>query len=175
MNIILALLLITNTNIDVSNFKWMTNDIKSLALQMEILDQREVRYVLSKPDEFVSDMNMIRRRWEDLKNTPMLSLSAILPDRSMVNELLLFNRAYKQHIENCLVLYPNDRALRETKEEIELCYQFWDAIRDARCEYYYTHIRRQALGRILKFITIDDLAKGDLPPHVPLWRFTAIR
>lgn len=175
MYFIIALVLIINPNIDPQNFKWLAKDIKFLALQMEILDVRESRYILASPNDFVSDLNLVRNRWNDLKFTPCTQLAKCLPNRFVVSDLILFNRNYRSYITNCLALYPDDVVLKAAMEENELCFQFWDAIRDATCEYYYIHIRRQALGRVLEFVTVDELLSGKLPPHVPIWRFSHIR
>ena len=66
----------------------------------------------------------------------------------MVNELLMFNRAYRQHLDACLLLYPNCAGLKAAREEVEQLYLIWDAVRDARCDYYHIHIRRQALKKL---------------------------
>jgi hypothetical protein len=146
-----------------------------LALAGEILDSREVRYVLAKPDEFVSDLRMLQRRAHDLNQAPRLADAARFPERTIVNELLLLNRAYRQHLENCLPLYPNNVELRAARDEVELLYQVWDSVRDARCEYYYVHIRRQALKRLHDLMGETDYQNANLPPHVPLWRFAYVR
>lgn len=146
-----------------------------LALACEILDPREVRYVLAKSDEFVSDLRMLQRRSHDLHQAPFLGDSIRFPERVVVNELLLFNRAYRQHLENCLPLYPNSTELRAAREEVEQLYQIWDCVRDSRCEYYYVHIRRQALKRLHDMLGEADYQNANLPPHVPVWRFALVR
>ena len=146
-----------------------------LALAGEILDPREVRYVLAKADEFISDLRMLQRRAHDLHQAPRLADAVRFPERTIVNELLLFNRAYRQHLDNCLPLFPNHVELRAAKDEVEQLYQVWDAVRDARCEYYYVHIRRQALKKLHDMLGEDDYQQGHLPPHVPMWRFAHVR
>ena len=146
-----------------------------LALSCELLDPREVRYVLTKSDEFISDVRMLQRRAHDLNQAPFLHDSARFPEKAVVNDLLLFNRAYRQHLESCLPLYPNNADLRAAKEEVEQLYQIWDCVRDARCEYYYVHIRRQALKRLHDMLGDADYQQANLPPHVPYWRFTQVR
>lgn len=146
-----------------------------LALSYELLDRREVRYVLAKSDEFLSDLRMLQRRAHDLQNAPPLRDAVRFPDRNIVNDLLLFNRAYRQHLENSLPLYPHNAELRAAREEVEQLYQVWDCVRDARCEYYYVHIRRQALKRLHDMLGNEDYLQANLPPHVPYWRFTQVR
>lgn len=146
-----------------------------VALACEILDPREVKYVLAKPDEFISDLRMLQRRAHDLNQAPSLQDAVRFPDRALVNELLLFNRAYRQQLENAMPLYPHCAELRAAREEVETLYQIWDNVRDARCEYYYVHIRRQALKRLQDMLGAADYQQAKLPPHVPLWRFTEVR
>ena len=154
---------------------FVSKPLVQLALVNEILDPREVRYVLVKHDEFVSDLRMIQRRSHDLQQAPFLSDAVRFPERALVNELLLMNRSYRQYLENCLPLYPHSAELKTAREEVEVLYQVWDAVRDARCEYYYVHIRRQALKKLQDMLGEDDYERGKLPPHVPHWRFTALR
>jgi hypothetical protein len=61
-------------------------------------------------------------------------------------------------------------ALKET----DSLYQVWDSVRDARCEYYYITVRRQALKRLQQMIGPDAYNAANLPPHVPLWRFQEV-
>lgn len=151
-------------------------EIKTILINAELLDQRELRYILTKLDEVTSDWRMIQRRANSLKNAPYLvDHLRFTMDRSTVNELLLFNRAYRQHLDNCLPLYSRSIEIRMAHEENEILYQVWNCVRDAKCEYYYTHIRRQALARLQTMIGEENFNKGWMPPHVPIWRFTAIR
>ncbi len=146
-----------------------------LTLSCELLDQREIRYVLVKADEFISDVRMLQRRAHDLQQAPFLCDAVRFPDRVIVNELLLQNRSYRQYLDQCLPLYPHSAELRAAKEEVEQLYVIWDSVRDARCEYYYVHIRRQALKRLQDMLGEHDYDSAQLPPHVPLWRFAAIK
>ena len=149
--------------------------LQTLAVEWEILDPREVRYILSRPEDFHSDLNLLRRRYHDLADAPNLSDCLRFPDRATVNELLSFNRAYRQHID---VRQPVELAhwweLRAVLQETDQLYQVWDTVRDARCEYYYVTVRRQALKRLREVIGEEAYYSGNLPPHVPLWRFQEI-
>lgn len=147
-----------------------------LALGWEILDQRETRFVLTKPEELDADLAMLRRRYQELRVAPPLDDAQRFPDRAVVNELLVFNRAYRKFLEE---RQPVDslhaEELRIVQREVDQLYQVWDAVRDARCEYYYVTVRRQALKRLRELLSEDDYDHGALPPHVPTWRFQTIR
>src|SRR5262249_26410243 len=66
------------------------------AIELEILDPREVRYILCRHEDVGSDLNLLRRRYSDLAEAPPLVDGARFPDRDTVNSYLTFNRAYRQ-------------------------------------------------------------------------------
>ena len=117
--------------------------MQSLAVKWEILDAREVRYILARQEDFAADLNLLRRRYHDLANAPALADSQRFPDRAVVNDLLASNRAYRQHVD---VRQPLELIhwwdLRTALQETDHLYQVWDAVRDARCDYYYVTVRR---------------------------------
>lgn len=156
-------------------FKMVRRPLVDICLCCEVMDPREVRYVLATQADFVSDLRMLKARAESLADCPSVNASVIFPDRSIVNELLLFNRSYRQHLELCLTVHVRNKFLTEAKEETDYLYSIWDKVRDARCEYYYVHIRRQALGVLMRELGPENFWRTRLPPHVPTWRFTAIR
>jgi hypothetical protein len=181
--LVLAVLLLTGANppgledpaMLREQFPTFRAGLVGLALEWEILDPRETRYVLARPEDAVADLQMLRRRHEELRNAPPLADAMRFPDRTTVNELLVFNRAYKNYVE---VRQPMELAhgftLRTAQKEVDQLYQVWDTIRDARCEYYYVTVRRQALKRLRDLLGDDDYYNGELPPHVPLWRFQSL-
>jgi hypothetical protein len=65
-------------------------------------------------------------------------------------------------------------AFREAIQDTDRLYQLWDTVRDARCDYYYVTVRRDALKKLRDTLGLADYAAGKLPPHVPLWRFERI-
>ena len=60
-------------------------------------------------------------------------------------------------------------------EEVKALYVVWDALRDAKCDYYFIHIRRQALLKLREKIGAEAFAAGQMPPYVPMWRFSEVR
>ena len=96
--------------------------------------------------------------------------------RTTVNDVLAANRAYRQHID---VRQPVELAhwweLRAALQETEHLYNVWDKVRDARCEYYYVHVRRDALKQLRQMVGEEAYATGQLPPGVPPWRLQRVR
>jgi hypothetical protein len=149
--------------------------LQSLAVNWEVLDPREMRYVLTRQEDFSSDVKLLRRRYRELADAPPLQDCMRFPDRALINELLAFNRAYRQHLDNRQAL---EQAfwweLREAVQETERLYEVWDTVRDARCDYYYITVRRQALKKLRATVGENAYWSGRLPPHVPIWRFARI-
>ena len=149
--------------------------MKMLAIEWEIMDRREARYVLVRPEDFTNDTALLRQRYHDLHDAPPSIDSERFPPRAIVNDYLAFNREYRQQMD---VAAPGESGrwwqIRSTLNEIDNLYYIWDAVRDAGCEYYYVTVRRQALKRLLETIGPDAYYSGQLPPYVPLWRFQEI-
>lgn len=149
--------------------------VQSVALSWEIMDPREVRFVLTRLEDYEGDVKLLQRRYEDLADAPPLYDCMRFPDRALVNDLLSFNRNYRQHLDNRQALEMTHWwELHEVLREVDRLYQIWDLVRDARCEYYYVTVRRQALKKLREAIGEADYYTGALPPHVPVWRFVRI-
>src|SRR5437763_14848060 len=57
------------------------------AVDCELLDPREVRYMLSRVEGFDCDLPILRRRHEDLADAPKVAQAGRFPDSDTVNEL----------------------------------------------------------------------------------------
>ncbi|HEV8059452.1 MAG TPA: hypothetical protein VGP68_06250 [Gemmataceae bacterium] len=150
----------------------LSRPLQTIAVQWQILDKREVKDILSRPEDFLSDLALVRRRYRDLANAPAVEDSQRFPDRAQVNDLLAFNRAFRQYID---VRQPVELVhwweLRVTLQETERLYQIWDQVRDANCDYYYVGVRRGALKKLRELVGDEAYYSGNLPPVVPSWRF----
>jgi hypothetical protein len=146
--------------------------LQTLAVNWEILDPREVRYILARPEDFSADLTLLRRRYQELISAPLVEDALRFPERTVVNELLTFNRSYRQHID---VRQPLELVhwweLRRALQETDRLYLIWDKVRDARCSYYYVTVRRQALKDLRELVGEASYYNGRLPPCVPLWHF----
>jgi hypothetical protein len=149
--------------------------LQALAIAWEVLDPREVRYVLTRSEDFISDLKLLRRRHQDLAEAPPLHDCMRFPTRDLINDLLSFNRAYRQHLDSRQTLDMTYWwEVHETLQEADRLYQIWDTVRDARCDYYYVTVRRQALKKLRDTVGYQAYYSGALPPHVPVWRFARI-
>lgn len=152
----------------------VTAAVIGLAVEWEILDEREERFTRS--EDLASDLDALRRRRRELQDAPPVRDAQRFPSRAIVEERLTFNRAYRRQLEQRRALDPArtadcDVVIRETDE----LFQVWDAVRDLRSEAYYTPVRRLAMARLRAQIGDAAYYAGHLPPHVPVWRFIEVK
>jgi hypothetical protein len=176
----LALALTTSTDTDaVTNLKpdqALLRACQQVCVARELLDEREKRYVFTREEEFATDLKLVRRRNKELDGAPPLDDCWRFPPRDLVNDLLSFNRAYRSHLDARISLELTQWwELRQAVQETDRLYHVWDLVRDARCDYYYVTVRRQALAKLRDTLGAADYYTGALPPHVPIWRFVEIR
>jgi hypothetical protein len=146
--------------------------LRTLAVQWEILDPRELHHMLAHEQDFEADLKALQERYRELRVAPPLAEALRFPGRDIVNDLLAFNRAYRQDLDSRLSLdVVHGEALRAALMETDQLYRIWDLVRDARCEYYYVTVRRQALQSLRETVGNVSFYTGQLPPHVPVWRF----
>ena len=157
-------------------FPLLHHELQFLCVELELMDDREIRYTLSNPDEWLADIAMIRKRQLDLRYAPNVwehNRFGFVP-RETCSALIQFNRAYVRHLEALRDLYPGVNFDEEIAEADEL-YFAWDALRDSKVGYYFCHIRRAALARVRDRIGAEAFERGEMVPHVPFARFTTIR
>ena len=157
---------------DPAEWPHLRDAIHRVAVEQELLDPREARYVLTKPEDFCTDLNMLRRRRAELADAPPVGDALRFPDKSEVNELLRFNQCYAKHVK-ARIAAESDRAaaLSVVLGETKRLHDVWDAVRDARSDYYYITERRKALKKLRCLVGAEAYAVGELPPNVPTWRF----
>jgi hypothetical protein len=159
-----------------ANWPSLRDAIHKIAIEWEIMDERESRYVLASRDDFEADLNLLRKRYVELANAPKLADCRRFPDRDTISEFIKFNRAYRKHLEEC-AMWELDRAdlYHNAIQETDRFYHQWDAVRDAQCEFYYVTVRRAALKKLRESIGDEAFTTGKMPPYVPNWRFVAAR
>jgi hypothetical protein len=152
-------------------YRALHQPLQELSIQLEILDPREVRYILIQPDDFFADISLLRKRYHDLAQAPAVKDSYRFPDRTTINGYLTFNRAYRQQLDHRQPKGAAEaQAVGLARQETDQLYGIWDCVRDARCDYYYLTVRRQVLKRLRELIGAEAYQSGNLPPCVPLWR-----
>lgn len=158
-----------------ATFETLREPLQTLAIEWEILDPRETRYVLARPEEFNADLTLLRRRYQELADAPPWEDGVRFPDRVQINDLLAFNRAYRKHIaDRRPVELAHSWQLEAVLRETDQLYTIWETVKDARGECYYVTIRRQALKKLRELLGEEAYYSGRLPPCVPLWRFQQI-
>jgi hypothetical protein len=158
-----------------ANFPTLRFALIAVAVEWEILDRRETD-VFARAENIVSDLEMVQKRYRDLLDAPPLCDSARFPNRAAIDELLAFNRAYRCSVENRQPMEAvHGGELRTIQEEVDHLYAVWDTLRDAQSGYRYVTPRRLALQRLRELLGAEAYYRGEMPPHVPLWRFQEIK
>lgn len=152
--------------------------IQEVALDLEIMDPRERRYIMvpQKDEDMQTDLDMLRVRQIDFKDAPPLSDTERLPERAYANQLCSFNRSFRTVITNRME-FELDRIplFSEVLAETDTCYRAWDLIRDAKCEFFYNTVRRQAMKRLKQEMGATAYEQGNWPDFVPRWRFNDLK
>jgi len=159
---------------DVDRDEWpaVQSALWTTSINWEILDPRETNFILSRHDDMKGDLEILRKRYNDLSSAPLINDAKRFPERSAVNEMITFNRALRTHLDGRQHLETDRGAnYREMLRETDRLYLVWDAVRDSRCEFYYVTTRRLALKRVRDLIGLEAYHAGNLPPYVPTWRF----
>jgi hypothetical protein len=144
--------------------------VQSMAVEMEIMDPREVRWMLGRAEDVAEDVYLLRQRYRELADAPPAIDAWRFPERATVNACLTFNRTYRSHLESQWTP-GRDYECGEALREVDRLYFVWDCIRDAQGDYYYVTIRRMALKQLREQIGDEAYARGELPCYVPLHRF----
>lgn len=159
---------------DVDRAEWtqVQAAVWTTAINWEIMDPRETNFLFNRFEDMKSDLDVLRKRHQDLKGAPRVGDSNRFPNRTAVNEMITFNRALRTHIDGRQHL-ETDRGdtYRAMLRETDDLFKVWDAVRDSRCDSFYVTTRRLALKRLRDMIGADAYYAGNLPPYVPTWRF----
>jgi len=152
----------------------MQAQLFSVAVEMEILDPREERFL--RLEEFATDLRVVRRRARDLAGAPPLRDCKRFPDRHRAAELLRFNRAYRRGLEaRQTVEIDREYLLKDAVRETDELHRIWELVREAGCEIYYVPVRRAALARLREMLGEAAYLAADVPSNVPEWRFADVR
>jgi hypothetical protein len=149
--------------------------VQQVALGWQVLDERELRYVMHGGvaswswQEWRGDLKLLKERVRALEAAPRLEEVERLPRKEVIVAYLKLNRDVRQHWDSRKDLWSAWQwEMGEAVRECDELYRFWDTARDARCEFYYITVRRQALLDLERQLRTEW--GGRWPPPVPLWR-----
>lgn len=146
--------------------------VQEIALHWELLDAREMRFLGYHAQDFAADLKVLQGRKQELDRAPLIEECNRFPDRTLISDLMAFNRSYRNDLAARMELDKlHAEELRTAIQETDHLHRIWEKLRDARCEFYYLTVRRQALLELRELIGAAAFYSGQLPPHVPTWRF----
>lgn len=106
---------------------------------------------------------------------PPAEAAALFPMvKAEADSLCWFNREYRTHLRSLEELYFWREDIKQAIAETDHLYKAWGCLRDAKTETMSVDFRRAALFRLRGMIGVEAFERGEMPPHVPLWRFERI-
>jgi hypothetical protein len=149
--------------------------IQDLAVGLELIDKRETKYILDNVLNYDKDLLVLRDRFAELHDAPLVSDVSRFPNRDYCNDAINFNRHYLQYITGKKGAWRYlDEEIKEVEKETEGLYAPWDRLRDATAEVYYIQVRKKALKELRKMIGDEAFSAGRMPPFVPVQRFSSL-
>lgn len=146
------------------------------AVDAEVVDPREEALLQGQSRDPAGDFRQLAARYHDLLTAPLVAECQRFPERRTIADFLACNRTYRRELETRLTVDQiHAEALRIGIAETDQLHYLWNLLRDARCEYYYVTVRRQALQQLRDLVGLEAFYTAQLPPHIPIWHFPALR
>lgn len=153
---------------------WPTvQPVRHFCIRTEILDPSELRYYLNKPRDLPGDLRALAARAVDLHGTPFTADADRFPPLVLCQAAKDLNCRYRRSLE--LRQWVERRRFWECEDrlsESRWLYQVWDTASDCQSRDSYVVTRRHALKKLRELIGDECYYAGDLPPCVPVWRFS---
>ncbi len=151
---------------------FLAGAVRHLAVERELFDPREITILLHDPRQFAADLKELQRRQLEFADAPKVEECRRFPQRSQIQEWLTHNRSYRNDLAARLALDTlHAEELQAAIWETDQLHRIWDTLCDARRDYYYVTVRREALKQVRELVGLQAFYSGQLPPYVPLWRF----
>ena len=125
--------------------------------------------MLTCQEDFQTDVPLLRGRLRELSGAPPLADAWRFPPADVAHRHLAFNRTVHRDLTLRRDAMGGHLGFDAALAETERLYKVWDAVRDARSDFYYVSVRRQALATLLQLIGPDAYHKAELPPPAPGW------
>lgn len=147
--------------------------LRQVSVQAELLDAKETGCILAKAEEFAENVNLLRRRHQELWDAPPIWDATRYPDATVIGELLQANQSYRAYLVANQAFYRYKYwDYQVVIQETDLLYRIWDTVRESRCEHKLVTCRRAVLKKLRdEYIGPEMYYAGALPPNVPIWRF----
>ncbi|MCS7015819.1 MAG: hypothetical protein NZM42_06850 [Gemmatales bacterium] len=146
-----------------------------VALDWELLDPREIPYVLNQRETFAVDLQMLRQRYRELADAPLVHDAFLFPKGDALQQAINFNRTCARWFDEYCAHAPELPAERIAyRRQLDELYRIWDTVREVQCEYYMVTVRRMCLKQLRDMLGEEAYRNGELPPPVPFhlmpWR-----
>lgn len=136
--------------------------IMSLAIKLEIIDQREV-------PTWGNDLHTLQDRYAVMRDLPWMDEVNRFPQLELIKEAMELNRQYRCYLSQRLAIDAVHEAdIRQAISENDQLRHIWDTLSDARSPYYYLTVKRESLRVLRELIGPERFYSGNLGPPIPL-------
>lgn len=150
------------------DYDWLQlqSALHRLAIDWEIMDSREKRWLIAKPEELAIDIKELRRRYNCLLRAPRIADADRFPSKHIICRVLADNRNLKQQIEIKMVLELDRLSYyRAALYELEESSRAWQILEIVQGDFYgYVFARRMALKRLLDELGPEAYGNAMMPP-----------
>lgn len=146
--------------------------VKAAAVAVQVMDRNERNIYFAEEGHYQGDLRILRGRYLKYRDCPLVEQADALPPADHSAEAVARNAQFRRWLEGNEVFYRSTGqgpVYDQTKRENAELGQFWAAVREARCDYYYVIVRRDAL-RVLRDRFDFIPGRDELPPSTPHWR-----
>lgn len=145
------------------------------AINMQILGQYEKTYILSDPLSFEDDVVLIRRRYQEIKDAPLISDLNYFPDKHYISKCINFNKAYTENmLQKQMVNLHHREEYQDIIDENKRLLVIYEKVSDCYNSYNVYH-QRMALKDLRCLIGEENFYNGKLPEYVTFWSFTDVK
>ncbi len=147
-----------------------------LAVDAQILDAREPLTHFTRAADAAADLKALQRRFQEHAFAPVVEDALRFPERAVVLDFLIDNRAYREELQGRMLLEPAQAGhLGVAAEEADELHRIWLLVAESRWTFLYVTARRQALQQLRGLVGDQAFYSGQLPPYLPVWRLPVAR
>lgn len=149
--------------------------MRHLAVSMDLLSEKESGWHLHlwTKASWRGDLENLRCRYRDVKDAPPSTDARLFPTAEHCQKLIDFNVEHQSWLDAQVIIFPWKNFDNWIAENRKLKYT-WELVKYSTQDYHDLSKRRLALKHLRHTLGDDAYYRGQLPPHVPVWRFQRI-
>lgn len=151
-------------------FNWVHIELQEEAVALELLEPRQLQWILESRYSRIFDLDHVRRLNEELKGAPSVGDALRFPEPQTASSYLQFNRDFWFYMEKHK--YGSTDEGKQIIAYLDKVHKIWSLVQSAVLDgTIFIAGRRRALKDLRDVIGDEAYYSTQLPPHVPYWYF----